>query len=785
MDSVQTTPPRASFLDWLFRVLGFLALVAIAFSLPAFPAAELDASWRMVLGKFFQEGRQFGTEVIFTYGPLGFTMGKTYWGGQWASLIGWHAVQAVVFAAIVYWHAYRLTGYNRVFFLIFFFTFGLTYEDAMHQIMIVLAGLELIRRSHEKWQWSSVALVLLMAVLSLVKFTNMLLCLALVMLAAGLELWTRRRATALRIPLLFVVLFLLGWKLCGQQIGNIPAYLHGSWEISQGYQDTMGYSCPSVELALGLTVLGLIIVYTLINFLTAGDRVRSAALTLGVGAFIYLNWKHGFIRADGHQMGFYFAALTVAVSSPLLLEDGPRLRLIKQLILGGVGVLSLFSMEKPLPGVVRGILGGAQHEINQNVAFALGLTNTRALYDVRLRAEKDALDLLKTKAVVGRSSLDVLGFEQAVALLNEFNYQPRPVFQGYSAYTPYLSHLNHDYFASDQAPEFVLFKLQTLDGRLHTMDDPHVLRILVQRYTYLFSELGFTLWQRKPGPYDAAAFEPKPLRSVELKLGEVHSTADFKDRNLWVEIEYNFNLLGKLRRFFFKPPLVQLKVTDDKGVESLYRLPQPIGRTGFMLNPLIEDLSSFMRAAGGVPKRQVVAIAVVTAPQDADCLRDGIKVRFAELPRSDAGVNFFKQADQALFHMFTDAPVSYQALNPPNEDQIDKRKVMVMHAPSEMIFEVPPGATEVVGAYGYLPGAYTEGGRTNGAEFVIYCNRDGELHVLHERYLDPLRRMNDRGLQKFVAKIPHGTERIYMRINPGPFGEYAFDWTGWTGIEFK
>lgn len=772
-------------MDWVFRVLGYLALVAIAFSLPAFPASELDASWRMALGKFFAEGRQFGTEVIFTYGPLGFTMGKTYWGGQWASLIGWHAVQAVIFATIVYWHAFRLTGYNRVFFLAFFFLFGLTYEDATHQIMIALAGLELIRRSRDPWRWSSAALLLLLAALSLVKFTNMLLCLALVTLAGLLELWVRRRAIALRIPALFVALFLLGWMLCGQHLGNIPAYLRGSWEISQGYQDTMGYSCPPIELYLGLTVLGLIILYTLVNFLTAADRVRNLALTLGVGAFIYLNWKHGFIRADGHQVGFYFAALTVVVSSPLLLEDGPRLRLPKLLILASAGLLTLFSMEKPLPGVARGTFGGAQHEINTNVAFALGLSNTRDLYDLRLRAEKDALDLIKTRAVVGQASIDVLGFEQAVALLNGFNYQPRPVFQGYSAYTPYLSHLNHDYFASDNAPEFVLFKLQTIDGRLHTMDDPHVLRILVQRYTYLFSELGFTLWQRKPGPFDASAFELKPLRSAELKLGEVHDVADFIGKNVWVEIEYNFNLLGKLRRFFFKPPLVQLKVTDEKGVETFYRLPQPIGRTGFMLNPLIEDLSSFMRAAGGVPKRQVASIAVVTAPQDADCLQEKITVRLSELPRSDAGVSYFKQADQALFHMFMDAPISYQALNPPNEDLIDKRKVMVMHAPSEMVFEVPPGATEIVGAYGFLPGAYSEGGRTNGAEFVVYCNRDGEVLALHERYLDPLRRMNDRGLQKFVAKIPHGVERVYLRINPGPYAEYAFDWTGWTGVEFK
>src|SRR5436190_22551884 len=118
MDSAQPLPARPSPLDWAFRILGFLLLVAIGFALPGFPAPELDSSWRMAIGKFFTEGRQFGTEIVFTYGPLGWVMGKTYWGGQWAALIGWHVAQAVVMAVLVYWYAFRLTGYSRVFFLL-------------------------------------------------------------------------------------------------------------------------------------------------------------------------------------------------------------------------------------------------------------------------------------------------------------------------------------------------------------------------------------------------------------------------------------------------------------------------------------------------------------------------------------------------------------------------------------------------------------------------------------------------------------------------------------------
>lgn len=785
MDTARPLPAKPTAIDWIFRALGFIVLAATAFSLPNFPATDLDTSWRMALGKFFTEGRQFGTDVVFTYGPLGFVMGKTYWGGQWASLIAWQAVQAVVFSAVVYWHGYRLAGYSRLFFFLFFFLFGLTYEDAMHQTIIAFTGFELIRRSNVPWRWSSVALLALLTILSLVKFTNMLLGLILVLLAGGLELWYRRRISALRVPGLYLGFFLLGWMLCGQHLGNIPAYLRSSWEISQGYQDAMGMSCPPSQLYLGVTVLLLVVTYVLLNFATHADRVRSAALTLGAGAYIYLNWKHGFIRADGHQVGFYYAALSLIVTAPLLLEDAPRFRRIKHLVLTVAVLLSLLSMEMVLPGLVRGILGAAQHEVDLNVHFAAGLANDRRLYDSKLQLEKDALDLLKTKTTVGRATVDVLGFEQGVAIFNDFNYQPRPVFQGYSAYTPYLARLNYDYYASDRAPEYVLFKLQTIDYRLATMDDPHVLRLLVQRYTYLFTEQGFTLWKRKPGSFNAAAFEPKPYRSTTVSLGQKIDLSDLSTQNIWVEIDYDFSLLGKLRRFFFKPPVVSLRITDQKGYESVHRLPRPIGRSGFMLNPVVEDLLDFMRASGGTPKRRAVAITVETAPQDADCLQDDISISFYIVPPSEAGVNFFMEADHALFNMFVDAPISYEALNPPNEETIDKRRVIVMHAPSEMVFEVPSGAGELNGAFGFIPGAYSNGGRTNGAEFVITWSNAGEPVILLERFMDPVNRLSDRGLQKFNVKLPKSTGRVTLRVNPGPFGQFAFDWTGWTGIEFK
>jgi hypothetical protein len=381
--------------------------------------------------------------------------------------------------------------------------------------------------------------------------------------------------------------------------------------------------------------------------------------------------------------------------------------------------------------------------------------------------------------------LDVLGYEQAIAILNGFHYAPRPVFQGYSAYTPSLARLNGDYLAGADAPDFLLFKLQTLDGRLGAMDDPLALRVLATRYRYRFTERGYTLWQRRPGAYDAAAFAPVPLRSGAYRLGENIPLADLAARDLWVQIDCHFTLLGRLRRFFYRPVEVFLRITDTQGIESSYRLPVPVGRTGFRLNPVVDDLLDYMRANGGQPKRRAASIRLVTAPHDRDCVQPVFQLRLFTLSPSDAGRAYFQESSRAQFPTFALPPVVFNAHLAPSQGAIDGHPVTVMHAPSQMIFDVPLGATMVQGDFGYIAGAYSNGGRTNGARFTIAWSNGADRVVLYERFLDPARQLNDRGLQHFSVALPHDTGQVLMEIDPGPNGEFAYDWTAWSGIMFK
>ena len=103
-----------------------------------------------------------------------------------------------------------------------------------------------------------------------------------------------------------------------------------------------------------------------------------------------------------------------------------------------------------------------------------------------------------------------------------------------------------------------------------------------------------------------------------------------------------------------------------------------------------------------------------------------------------------------------------------------------------MEFAVPPGATHVSGSFGFVRGAYQNGGRTKGAEFSVVWT-DGDKRVeIYKRFLDPFSVKADRGLQDFrknLGDVSGG--RLLFEISSGPSKDASWGWTVWTDIEIN
>jgi hypothetical protein len=787
LDPVTAAPVESEFSRRLGELLLWLLLVFLTFSLPKSPTLELDDSWRMGLTYFLQQGFTFGRDVIFTYGPLGFLLGRTFTGELlWAHVV-WQLLEAVVAATILLNLSRGLAGTARFFCLAFFVLFGLGYEDALQTFLIVLLGWSIIRQlACEFERVRVVAPGGFLSLLAAIKFTNLMLGAFVVGIVIAFALLRRRFTPAWRLAAVFPGGFLFIWTACGQPIDAIPSYLLNSLDVSSGYQATMGLPTPFAPFWKALAVIALLLGYVAWFFRTQPDRLRSAALMLILGAFLYLNWKHGFVRADGHMLGFFYSVLLITVTFPALFREQAPLRAARFLLVPATA-LSLWGVHDTLPTIVKYAGNITQEKLVRNLTALFHPHETAQRLRDALAVQRTNAALPQTRAIVGNASLDVLGFEQGVALFNQFNYTPRPVFQSYSAYTPHLAELNAAFYASSKAPEYALFKLQTIDERPLMLDDSHVLRIFPHFYRFILNENGYQLWRRRavPPPFDQSL--PRPLTQHALAPNTDLPLGDYERQPLWLTVDLRPSLLGRARNFLYKPPLVHLRVTDVDGHDELYRLPLMAARAGFALNPLVTDLAEFIESQGGESKRWIRQLRLEIEPSDLRYFADTAAVTFSALTPANIKSEYEQQLVRARYSMFSLIPDEVNAFTAPSPTQIDGKDALVMHAPSVMVFTPPPDARRVTGFFGYVPGAYADDGNTDGGEFRVAYLHNGERRVLFSRLLRPKQEPADQGLQPFdvdLSPLPAGG-RLFLEITPGPNDEHSWDWTAWADVKIQ
>src|SRR5262245_13060999 len=775
--------------QWPWCLLYF-ALAASIFQFPAYPEQSLDGAWRMVLTHALSHGWQFGRDIVFTYGPLGAFLGNTDAGEGIALLLAWQAAFALALSGLIVHLARRAVGWRRAVFVAFWPLVPVREPNALHPLAILLIGMTLAHRREGASRALGFAGLCALAVLAAIKFNHLLLAGGIV---AALALRRARQARRLRAalePILgFVAAFLLVWELGGQRLSSLLPYLRNSLQVAGGYVDNMGLVAPSELLREALTACALLALWLIHELRRHPDRIEALFDAAILGAFSFAAWKHGFVRADGHTGAFFIAALGAGVVVLLFYSRWPSASRLAPLFLGALAFVCLEGIEDTWPGSARGMLGELEAKLWRNgERFALG-RGIVDFYASELEARRAEADLPRVRAVVGDATLDVFGHEQAVAILNRFNYRPRPVFQGYSAYTPELARLNQEFYASDRAPEFVLFKAQTIDGRVPAMDDSLALREVLGRYEPVLSEGGFTLLRRSPGSPEVLSLGDGEQRRVPL--GAPIDLVRLPVGSTWIELEAPLSLLGALRSALLRPPLAHLDVVFHHGRALTFRLPLAQARTGFLVNPPGSPEAWYSDRMAVWPSGRVYRLRVSVDPDDRAFFRGDVLVTqrrgrpatqvTSVAPRFGGGVD---PGAPAPFEAWRSLPEEYAAHALAAGARIEGQPVVLLHAPSVASLVVPPGSRLVRGSLGYLPEAYEGEGRTDGAGFRIVWWHGGHREGLFERFLDPLRVASDRGLIPFAVPFDGSAGgAIDLEVDPGPRGDNAWDWTAWTGAE--
>jgi hypothetical protein len=213
-------------------------------------------------------------------------------------------------------------------------------------------------------------------------------------------------------------------------------------------------------------------------------------------------------------------------------------------------------------------------------------------------------DLPQIRAAIGSATIDVAGAEQAIALLNGFNYHPAPVFQPYAAGTPYLARLNAAFYRSVRAPEFVITQDYTIDHRLPNLDNSLTGLVLAECYEATLSEKGFRLLRR---------VKPAGGEMVLVDSGEANAGTGIKvSGGQWCEIRMDESFIGRLARTCWMLPPVYAELRRNNGHSESYRIVASIAQTGFVV-------------ADGA-----VTLAISPSPAQRLCFRPAIGYRLSQ-----------------------------------------------------------------------------------------------------------------------------------------------------------
>jgi len=439
----------------------------------------LDFSWRMAQNRLFRDGAQAGVDYVFPYGPLGCFVMPVHDRALFGGAVLWQLIVKLLTVALVV----RAAGPARwPAILVLFFTLPLD-ENAACMLAIVASAVLFCRSGNGPDD--AAACLALPVVLATAKLTFAMLAFGcmLVMAAAA---W-RRRGWAAGLAVVGIALLLRAtvWTACGQSLANVPQYVAASFEIMRGYGQTMALTGDRTQLIAGLVAGGLALV------LLALER-REPFVGLAVLGGLAIAWSSGFVRHDAsHALGFF----CVAAVAPLLVARSGRAAEVARYAAVLVSIWSVLGISN-LPRTLYFEVPRPPRKLVRNAAALATIGAHRDACDRGLEQLARGYDLPRVRERIGGRTVDIMSYDQAVLLLNGFAWRPRPVYQGYSAYTPALQRMNAEFFRGPGAPDFVLFTPQTIDGRHPMMDDAEALWEVFARYRPALVEKSWLLLER-------------------------------------------------------------------------------------------------------------------------------------------------------------------------------------------------------------------------------------------------------------------------------------------------
>jgi hypothetical protein len=545
------------------------------------PDLSIDGSWMLALPAAVEKGMTFGSDFLFTYGPLGFLVTRI---PLHHNKLYYIVVDIYFLSNVAYLLYYILKrNSNLITYAIIYvvcITFGYLYNAnlvlTLTWILVFMLFL-FIKHNQKAVLINSILLTLFLFFtkvnVGIIVIGFLYSCLAFCVYLKRITL--KEMTVYLSVHLLATILLSYFLRV------DLYRYIIGSLHLIDAYNDAMFMQIANpVNLYFAIFIIAVFVIISVKYFKAIKQDLFLLYVFLLVASMLYIVFKQGFVRADGHYLGFFIYS-TPFISLVLLFCTIDKLRqALTKLV-----VFTLFLGYVNSIGEITPLyyFGAIDLKVQLLGSYIANASNKEYQFDYTfLKPQQEIPEHISKK--IGNSTVDIIPTDISYIILNNLNYNPRPVIQTYSAYDAYLDNINFEKYNSADAPEYIIFTLESIDNRYAFYDETKTKLAILKNYEVIDRSWKYLLLRklRRPG-----TIETVKRTKGTAKINEYFSVSKTTDlQYLKPDIEYS--LLGKLKRFFHQPPQLSVSFILSNGEIKTFKAIKTVVNAGVIINKYVE-----------------------------------------------------------------------------------------------------------------------------------------------------------------------------------------------------
>lgn len=555
-----------------------------------------DLSGMYFLNVVGQTDQKFGSDLMFTYGPLGFLYNTENIGHNAAIALIFYGLLTVAEIWLLWCTFRRLKGRHGILLIaistvLFLSGVSLWSKDYYISFLVFLA-ISLAWTEPHPHRYL-VFVTLMTAIASLIKFNTGVQCLLTLMLFVIGKLLLEKRGALRYLPYLPAVIVLYaGAFLCyNPSLRALGHYVDTNLDISSGYSTAMSLIPEPLHLLAAVVCGGCFCVFLVLVF--TADFSSGVYLFLFSGA-LFQCFKHGYVRADAHIYIFFMGFLMIITVIAIFLDynrllpalKGARFRLMCCSVLTAVMVVVPLYALNPSVRDLANIFPNKLTDLRHGISARL---------DAKIATSDEDILPSSVLAEVGQDTVAVLPWELSIGAYNDINMVAMPALQSMMAYTAQLDAENAAFFEGANAPEYIIFSFYAIDGRVPLLETPATWRAIDENYHAVLQDGIYLVLKKSDTDYVTelgAAVEQTVDSAALVSLPQ-------SANGMFVKVDAKLTFWGKLNKLFYQIPPVTITMNWSDGTQTTGRVLPEVLENGIVLDDLPDSLTSMCQTING------------------------------------------------------------------------------------------------------------------------------------------------------------------------------------------